>query len=240
MKSEQIRISAKNLGEVALPNFCPRCFWIKLKLSHRLPFNIFPGIFSSIDAYTKRVVHDHFDREGRGPGWLDGLGDFVGYLPPPHHSKFMLLIEEFNILLTGSPDGVLVKRDQTKVIVDYKTAKFTATQDALLPMYKAQLNAYSLLGNMCGLAPVFGLGLLYFEPMTDDPSIRYCNTRGHGFALDFSAHLLEVERNEPELWPLLERTREIHERRRPPAGQQGCKNCELLDQVTQNLGNKRR
>jgi len=26
-----LRISAKTLGELALPGFCPRCFWLKLR-----------------------------------------------------------------------------------------------------------------------------------------------------------------------------------------------------------------
>ena len=59
-----LRISAKNLGALALPGFCPRCFWLKLKAQNRLPFQIFPGIFSSIDAYTKRVVHAWIDQNG--------------------------------------------------------------------------------------------------------------------------------------------------------------------------------
>jgi len=50
----QLRISAKNLGELARPEFCPRCFWLRAH-AKRLPFQIFPGIFSSIDAYTKRA-----------------------------------------------------------------------------------------------------------------------------------------------------------------------------------------
>ena len=52
----KLRISAKNLGVLSLPNFCPRCFWLKTH-AKQLPFQIFPGIFSSINAYTKRVVH---------------------------------------------------------------------------------------------------------------------------------------------------------------------------------------
>jgi len=43
----ELCISAKNLGEVALPDFCPRCFWLKLH-ARQLPFQIFPGIFSAI------------------------------------------------------------------------------------------------------------------------------------------------------------------------------------------------
>ena len=53
---DQLRISAKNLGGLAKPDFYPRCFWLKSR-ARQLPFQIFPGIFSSIDAYTKRVVH---------------------------------------------------------------------------------------------------------------------------------------------------------------------------------------
>ena len=53
----QVRISARTLGAVALPDFCRRCFWIRLRVNNKLPFQIFPGIFSSIDSYNKRIVH---------------------------------------------------------------------------------------------------------------------------------------------------------------------------------------
>jgi len=52
----QLRIFPKTLSELTLPDFCPRCFWLKTK-ARQLPFQIFPGIFSSIDACTKRVAH---------------------------------------------------------------------------------------------------------------------------------------------------------------------------------------
>lgn len=60
---EQIKISAKNLGQVALEDFCPRCYWIKLKTSNKLPYQIFPGIFSSIDAYTKKCAHALIEKD---------------------------------------------------------------------------------------------------------------------------------------------------------------------------------
>ncbi len=71
---EQIRISAKNLAEVAMPDFCPRCFWVKRKVPKQLPYQIFPGIFSSIDAYSKRVVHSRFDKGQGPPVWFSPLG----------------------------------------------------------------------------------------------------------------------------------------------------------------------
>ena len=115
---EQIRISAKTLGELALPEFCPRCFWIKLRVNHKLPYQIFPGIFSSIDSYTKRIVHGWFDEHRAPPPWLADLGQLAGYRQPPHWSKFQVLDKMTNILLTGSPDGVLVCVDGSFIIVD--------------------------------------------------------------------------------------------------------------------------
>jgi hypothetical protein len=47
--SEPITISAKNLGAVAMPDFCPRCFWITMH-AEGIPYQIFPGIFSSIEV----------------------------------------------------------------------------------------------------------------------------------------------------------------------------------------------
>ena len=83
--SKPLRISAKNLGELTLPDFCQRCFWLKLHI-RQLPFQIFPGIFSSIDANTKRVVHVWIDGNGGAPFGLDELGVVTGYIDPPHHS----------------------------------------------------------------------------------------------------------------------------------------------------------
>lgn len=223
-----IRISAKNLGALALPNACPRCAWLRLKLNHRLPFQIFPGIFSSIDSFTKNVVHAWFDRHGQAPPWLAELGPIKGYREPPHHSKFNMLIEEFNILLAGSPDGVFVRPDGSHLIVDYKTARFTGVQDDLLPMYEVQLNAYALIGESCGFTPVTGLALIYMEPMTNGVSQFHVQCRDFGFAMGFSARILRVELRPAMLAPLFERTRKLVTMSAPPKGHPGCKDCTLI------------
>ena len=69
---DQIRISGKDLGQFGHPNFCPRCFWMKLKLN-KLPVTIWPGIFSSIDAYTKRVIQGCFYERKEVPEYLLGV-----------------------------------------------------------------------------------------------------------------------------------------------------------------------
>src|SRR5512147_1225807 len=101
-----IRISAKNLGALALPSFCPRCFWIQMHAEGGLPYQIFLGIFSSIDFYGNKLAHGWFARHGSAPPWLASLGNIKGYRPPPHYSKFQVLDPEASVLLTGTPDGV--------------------------------------------------------------------------------------------------------------------------------------
>jgi hypothetical protein len=83
-------ISATELGTYARARFCPRCAWVRLHVKN-LPYQSFPGIFSSIDRYNKLIVHNHFDREGHAPPWLAELGDAGQYIDPPHWSSFKTL-----------------------------------------------------------------------------------------------------------------------------------------------------
>ena len=208
--TETLRISGKNLGEFALPEFCPRCAWLKLKMHNRLPYQIFPGIFSSIDSYTKHVVHGWIDKHGDLPTWLSELGPIIDYIPPPHHSQFQLKIPEYGILLTGAPDGSIA-------IIDYKTARYTANQDKLLPMYEIQLNTYALIAESRGFGKVSRLALIYAEPVTDaaeaaQPAIHTAD----GFAMRFSVSVHPVVLNMDRLAPLFARAREIFDLPEPP------------------------
>jgi hypothetical protein len=228
--STQIRISAKNLGELAMPSFCPKCFWLKLRLNSKLPFQIFPGIFSSIDSYTKKYINTYFDQNKKFPDWLNVLGKMKGYINPPHFTKFYIIDKDTNILLTGVPDGIYVKPDSSHIIVDYKTAKYTGNQDTLMPIYEIQLNVYALIGEKTVLHPVSGLALIYMEPATgEDAFSDKGNSRRDGFAMGFSAnvHLLPIT---PEhIPPLLAKVREIFELQKAPDGCTGCKDCQLLE-----------
>lgn len=228
----QIRISAKNLGALALSNFCPRCFWIKMH-SPGLPFQIFPGIFSSIDSYTKKVTNIHFDRYAQMPSWLGEFGIQAKPVRVPHHSKFKVVDEKTGILLTGMPDEMLQKEDGSYVIVDYKTSKFTETQDSLYPMYEVQLNAYAYIGERQGFAPVSKLALVYMEPQTDlTPDNLDSILHEDGFLMGFEGHPLEIRLNgEETIPPLLKKVRKMYDQSVPPDGNSECKDCMLLDEL---------
>jgi hypothetical protein len=228
---EAITISAKNLGALSMPGFCPRCFWIEMH-AKGFPYQIFPGIFSSIDAYGKRVVHGWFDRQKSAPPWLAALGDIEGYRNPPHYTKFSITDRKTGVVLRGTPDGILAMRDGSFLIIDYKTAKFTAHQDALFPMYATQLNAYAVIGEQRGFNPVSGLALVYTEPVTDDAAAaKDRNVSEAGFAMEFTTHIQPVELTPKTIPNLLAKVREIYDQKRPPQSRAGCEDCDLLQHL---------
>jgi hypothetical protein len=228
---EPIKISAKELGALALPGFCPRCFWIKMHCANKLPFQIFPGIFSSIDSYTKKVTGAHFARYQKPPSWLTELGDLGEPVKVPHHSKFKVVDEQTNIVLNGMPDEIFKKDDGSYFIVDYKTSRFTQTQDSLLPMYDVQLNAYAYIGKRQGFDPVSGIALVYMEPQTDLEQDELDSVlREDGFLMGFAGHILQLKLSpEQKIPPLLEKVRMIHDLDLAPPGSEACRDCRLLD-----------
>ena len=238
MSNEQIRISAKNLGQLALPNYCPRCFWIKLKLNNKLPWQIFPGIFSTIDSYSKKITWQYFEKFNRVPPWFDPYGDFTGLVPVPGWSKFCIDVEQFNIQLTGVPDDIFIMEDGRYFIIDYKTAKYTGNQDALLPMYQVQLNGYAYIFEKLGMGEIGGLGLCYYEPQGDAPTVNFETVlQDDGFLMPFRAHLKKIELDpEGVVLPLLKEVRRFGGMEKAPGGRDGCGDCEILSRIMSILG----
>ena len=224
-----LRISAKNLGGMALTGFCPRCFW--LGLHYDLPFGgSFPGIFSSLDSFSKKVVHAHFDRYKKAPSWLSPLGEFASYIPPPNSRTFYVDNLAAGVRLTGAPDDILVKGDGTKTIIDYKTAKHTHVQDALFPVYDVQLNGYALIANRVGLGPVEDIALVYTEPVTEGDADFFDGARSaYGFRMAFQAKVVHVDLDLSMIPPLLRKARRIFNTKKPPSAASGCEDCANFD-----------
>ena len=228
---DNIQISAKALGAMAMPDFCPRCFYIKLH-TKKLPWQIFPGIFSTIDAYTKKIVHAWIDlsvdRETRKDS-RDFLGDFgvLAYEKTPHWSKFKMETPQ-GITLTGGMDD-LWRVPEGYVIPDYKTAKFTANADKLLPMYRTQLNGYAKIAEATGITPVKSIVLIYFEPQTLPGYVEVGHHKNH-FDMTFKPHVLSLALDINSIDPLLDRARAIYDGAIPDFGE-GCKDCAALNDI---------
>jgi len=238
-----MRISAKNLGAFALPHFCPRCTWIKLHSKNKLPYQIFPGIFSSIDSYTKKFVSSYFERYGHFPEWLaspmdpnSDQGEFTSLVKGTHHSSFNILDQNTNILLTGVPDEIFKLKDGSYFILDYKTARYTEAQDTLLPLYEVQLNAYAYIAERTGFSPVKRIALAYMEPQTalTQENIEKVITE-QGFFMPFSGKILQLNLNPGIIPAFLEKARELYDQSSPPPGKVECKDCQLLENLIKLL-----
>src|SRR5579859_7483217 len=100
------QLSAKTLGQMSLPTFCGRCFWLRVH-NPQMPFQVFPSIFSSIDTFSKRVTNLYFERHGRLPNWFKPIGLDAQPLEAPHWSKFNYTDRGTNIKVTGTADEIL-------------------------------------------------------------------------------------------------------------------------------------
>jgi hypothetical protein len=137
-----------------------------------------------------------------------------------------------NVLLTGVPDEILRHPKHGIWIGDYKTARVTDTQDALVAMYEIQLNCYGLIATAIGLKPVYGLGLLYYEPVTNVGHHEVESlTKDASFVLEFSPKLKPINWDPKLIPPLLWRAREICELCECPPGRLDCPDCTRLDRI---------
>jgi hypothetical protein len=201
------------------------------KMSH-LPYQKFAGISMILDAYTKKVTRSHCEHLGMVPAWLQPLGIIDKPVPIPHHSRFFYLDRETNIHLSGSPDEMFLMKDTTFSIIDYKTAKFSANQNSLHPMYQAQLNGYALIAEENGYNPVSQIDLVYLEPQSEVGDNLKSVLNNEGFCLPFKSRIVPVELNSQEtIKPLLKQARNLFDMQSLPEPRQGCKDCQMINDL---------
>ena len=227
-----MRISAKNLGILALPDCCPRCFWMRAKLAWKSPGAIMPGIFSSIDGFSKRAILASYEKTGHFPSWIAGRWAGAKPLPTPHHTVFRMTDPTTGIVLTGVPDLMLGLPRRRLAILDLKTARYSKHQAFLLPMNKVQLTGYALIAESLAMGTVEALGLVYGEPPPNDDNrgldalVDDC-----GFSMPFRTTAEPVELDRGVIGPLLERAKEIMGMETAPKGREGCKDCKLAGEM---------
>lgn len=216
-----------------MPDACPRCTWLKLKAGHALPWQIFPGIFSSIDSYTKQSVAAYHQEHQRLPACFQSIGREAELITAPHHSRFQRTDAITGITLRGMPDEILRFPDGSCGIVDYKTGRYTDGQDRLLPMYQVQLNAYAWIAKVHDIHPIRSLSLIYFEPVSGiEEDVWPSHLKDEGFSLDFQGQAVRLPLDPDGIIPpLLHQARWYHAQERPPASRQGCQDCERLQRL---------
>jgi hypothetical protein len=233
--SKPLRISGKDLGALRLKDFCARCCWIKYNIGdpHERRF---PGIFSSIDSFTKKVTQVHFQKYGKLPPWLEEKFPSARPGKSYHHSFFNLFDPETQITLSGVPDDILELADGTFAILDNKTARYTENQDELLPQYEVQLNAYAMIHEGKGLGNITRLTLIYYEPPEGlmDSDLDGILT-DISFAMRFKATCKEIRINHSMVPPLLREVKNIVTAELVPKSNPECKFCKLFPQIASKV-----
>ncbi len=196
-----------------------------------LPWQGFPGIFSSIDRYTKQIIISHLERKGSLPSWLSGIGDADGHIDPPHWSKFKAVDETTGVTLRGEADAIFRLPDGSCAIIDYKTSRHNPDNRSQHRVYWAQLNAYAWIARHLDFPPVSSLALVYMEPATVDDTINSTDPiDAAGFVLGFRPRVVEVDLDPERLIPpLLRQADRIHEASTPPESRDGCRDCAALE-----------
>ena len=232
-----VTISATQLGQYASSRFCLHCAWVRLHVK-KLPFQSFPGIFSTIDRYNKFIVQSHFERENALPVWLKDLGEVESNINPPHWSRFKVTHEETEVTVRGEADGIFKMRDGSYTIVDYKTSKYSPAQRGMYSSYAVQLNAYAYIGERLGLLPVRRLALVFMEPIADEQTANDPRLVDDlGFSMEFQSTIVDVAlRSEKLIPPLLRRVRDVADMERSPGGSDSCKDCQAMDSLFDALG----
>jgi hypothetical protein len=224
-------IGVKDVGSLALPDFCPRCFWFE---RHFGPFpSPFPGIFNVIDKAAKEIVYKKFLASKELPSWLEikdvvGLPSLeeIGTVEISQQRKYLVALhKKSGWILRGSPDRVFKLKDDTLHIIDFKTARFTEAQDSLFPLYEVQLNGYALLAYKM---PISKLSLVYCEPKYD--------AEKESFYLEFVPKIVNVGINKSIISDLLIKAREIVDLKIPPKGKEGCRGtCYYIDRINSSV-----
>lgn len=231
-------LSARALGSLALPDACERCFWLHQKIG--TPSMLFPGIFSSIDSYSKKVVQAALEWHQHLPHWFEQFGLRGDPLQPTHYSWFKINTGHGSLQLNGMPDEILHTPDGSLIIIDYKTARFKP-DDPLRPLYEVQLNVYARIAENLAQpragypfpCRVQALGLLYYDPLTDKVSPEKLNTRG--FLMEFHAYWVSIDRCDARIDELLARAWHILSQPTPPMGNPNCKTCQAYQAIAKAL-----
>ncbi len=88
------------------------------------------------------------------------------------------------------------------------------------------------------MGTVGGLGLCYYEPQGDAPTVNILTVlQEDGFVMPFKAHLKKIELDaEGVVRPLMKEVRRFADMEQAPGGRDGCGDCEILGKVVGMVG----
>lgn len=230
MSQPQLKICARNAGQVELKKYCPRCCWYLLRLK-RMPFMMgMPGIMFYLEAIEKAYILAQLEDDGCLPRQFGPFSECTEPVKFPF--SFFAQHKETGVLVTAQPDMMLRMEDGDICLLDLKTAKQEGGGKMFLPQYENQVIGYSWVTEENGIGNIGKAGLVYCSVREDEfeqEPLEYKTRHGIHVPFDFEAH--EVELDYPRFFDCLEEVNKVWHSRRPPAGKNGCKDCALLTRL---------
>jgi len=182
-----IKISPSGIG-ILLE--CPRCLWLHVNESKKRPQGIFPSLPGGMDGVFKKYF-DEYRIRGELPPEIDGkikgrLFDDAQKLKEWREFNFgrggiKAEIPEYDMILSGAIDDLVVSPDGKYVPFDFKTRGYPVKEDTH-EHYRHQLDLYALLFQKNGMEPASYGYLLFFWP----------ESYGLGMA-NFKTELIEMD-----------------------------------------------
>jgi len=167
-KNSLIKVSPSQIGNLLE---CPRCLWLYFRENLKRPEGVFPSLPNGMDNVFKRYF-DEYRKLGKLPpeiakevegSLFQNEEKLRAWRSPWEGLRAEFL--EFNILLRGAIDELLVSKEGKYIPFDFKTRGYPSKEDTH-KHYQTQLDLYALLFEKNNLPPAdFGY-LLFFWPKT--------------------------------------------------------------------------
>ncbi len=223
----QLKISARNAGQVELEKYCPRCCWYLLNLK-RMPFQIgMPGLIFYAEQAEKAILLAYLEEHGSLP---KNLGPFSDCTEPIDFPPVMETEHEgTGVLLTARPDMIFRNASGKLSLVDLKTSKPDGGGKVFLPQYEIQVIGYTYVVEANNIGKVRKTGLIYGDVQIEEfklEPLKFATKEGFQLPFKFQAH--EVELDYSRLTRCLKEVNKVWNEDRPPEGADNCKDCKLL------------
>lgn len=151
---------------------CPRCLWLHHNEEVKRPRGVYPSLPDGMDNVFKKYF-DEYRGRGELPPEIDGkvegkLFDDVKRLSAWREFNFgrggiRAEFPEYNMVVNGAIDELLVSPDSKFVPFDFKTRGYPTKEDTH-EHYRHQLDLYALLFRENGMEPAEYGYLLFFWP----------------------------------------------------------------------------
>lgn len=238
------KITARNLGNLALADPCLSCFWWLSNIRFHAPFDFGAAIFRDCQAMQEAVIGHFLDTDGSLPKEFAPFCDIKERMDVNKRYDHFGYMHESGVWLYGEPDEVMRRKDNTGVIWDHKTAhpkvaveeadgtaaKGKKKEDRFRPMYDIQVSGYALIGEVGLNLGRFSAGALCYwdvqhKAVVADPESFIDDGM---FYAAFAPVIYEVELDYSTIDDLLKEALKVWKSKVPPEGRKGCKDCRKL------------